>query len=154
MPKRFSANTPAIDRFLSRVERETSGPKLNGVRCLLWTSSRNRQGYGRMKMRGYVSAHRLAWMLVNGPIPAGLLVRHLCDNPSCVEASHLAIGTQKDNMQDIPPERQRAGKLRAWRGNTERREEMSRRARAMWAGFSPEERAEFLKRRQAARAKT
>lgn len=35
-----------------------------------------------------------------GPIPKGLLIRHLCHNKKCVNPSHLRQGTQKENMQD------------------------------------------------------
>ena len=47
-----------------------------------------------------IRAHRLAWVLTNGPIPDGLLVLHHCDNRKCIEPTHLFLGTQLDNMRD------------------------------------------------------
>lgn len=38
--------------------------------------------------------------LHNGPIQSHLVVRHRCDNPSCIEISHLETGTQFDNVRD------------------------------------------------------
>lgn len=45
-------------------------------------------------------AHRVAYELTYGPIPAGLNVLHSCDNPPCVRPDHLRVGTQRDNAQD------------------------------------------------------
>jgi hypothetical protein len=46
-------------------------------------------------------AHRLAWELANNrPVPDGLVVMHSCDNPRCVNPSHLSVGTQSQNIHD------------------------------------------------------
>lgn len=40
-------------------------------------------------------------MRVNGPIPSGICVMHLCDNPACYEITHLKLGTRADNNADM-----------------------------------------------------
>jgi HNH endonuclease len=41
------------------------------------------------------------WEQVNGPIPEGMVVMHLCDNPPCYRYDHLRLGTNADNMADM-----------------------------------------------------
>lgn len=61
--------------------------------CWSWAGRRDPHGYGKFQLtgvyRGPVFAHRVAFVLANGEIPAGLVVDHLCRNTSCVNPSHL-----------------------------------------------------------------
>lgn len=70
--------------------------------CWEWTASRRRNGYGQMNIgnRKVIHAHRIAWELAHGSIPAGQHVLHHCDNRGCVRPDHLFLGTHLDNMVD------------------------------------------------------
>lgn len=68
--------------------------------CLLFTGCVDVIGYGRFPYMGENKAHRVAWILAHGQIPEGMKVLHKCDVRSCVNPSHLFLGTQKDNVQD------------------------------------------------------
>lgn len=80
------------------------GQRMSGqptTECIETTWSRTEDGYGRGWVEGrHVRAHRWAWETVNGAIPTGLHVLHRCDNPPCVNISHLFLGTNADNIQD------------------------------------------------------
>lgn len=79
-----------IVRFSEKVD--TSGE------CWLWTGSRSPTGYGNVKVRGHsLLAHRLAYMLLQGPIPEGLTLDHLCRVRHCVNPYHLEPVTQREN---------------------------------------------------------
>ena len=67
-------------------------------KCIKTTANLDRDGYGRINGEG---AHRIAYIQNVGPIPKGMVVMHICDNPWCVNPKHLKLGTHKENMQDM-----------------------------------------------------
>lgn len=69
--------------------------------CWTWTGAVNSGGYGLLPAVrfGTKLAHRVALTIHLGRGVEGV-VMHLCDNPRCSRPSHLAEGTQSDNMAD------------------------------------------------------
>jgi hypothetical protein len=73
-----------------------------GDGCRIWPGRRNASGYGPVSWMGRdVLAHRLAYALAKGPIPAGRVVMHTCDNPPCCNPDHLELGSIDDNIRDM-----------------------------------------------------
>lgn len=87
--------------LLSRQDKDmTAYIQLLLFPCREWTGTRNKQGYG-YDGKWNRRVHRLEWIKQVGPIPTGMLVMHLCDNPPCHEITHLRLGISRDNTADM-----------------------------------------------------
>lgn len=72
--------------------------------CIPTSNPTDQFGYGRVWFESTrTRAHRKAYCIAQGVSLSsikGMIVRHKCDNPSCVNPAHLIIGTHQDNMTD------------------------------------------------------
>lgn len=81
------------ERFWSKVHETDT--------CWMWTASQNPHGYGQFGLPGdkKIGAHRLAYQLLVGPIPDGLVLDHLCRVRACVNPAHLEPVTNAENLR-------------------------------------------------------
>ena len=88
-----------IKKFWAHVSIRNSG------QCWNWRGFIHKQGYGKFNCGSSRSAHRVAWTILNGPIPKNKLVCHACDNRKCVNPNHLFISDDKGNSDDMVSKR-------------------------------------------------
>ena len=90
--QRFLGFIGGLDKLIDAMETG---------QCLEWQGLGGSNGYGQISINGEkISAHKLAYALMVGNVPAGTVVMHTCDNPRCVNPNHLRLGTQADNIFD------------------------------------------------------
>lgn len=112
-------------RFWDKVTR-TDG-------CWLWGSHRDKRGYGRFFLDGKARfAHRVSLTLAGTTVPDDLMVLHRCDNPPCVNPSHLYVGDASQNQLDAHARKRRRSDG-DWNGNRILTSEKVARIRALYA---------------------
>ena len=89
--------TPIRYRLLAKIDFDATPG------CWEWSGAKVQQGYGLIKRKdgAQLRAHRVAYELAYGEIPAGMFVCHRCDNPRCIRPSHLFLGNHDENMADM-----------------------------------------------------
>lgn len=92
---------PLIERFFQKVDK-SGNEKFPD--CWIWKTAEKRNDYGSFKYyqdRTAIGAHVASYLFHNGEIPDGQIVRHICNNPPCVNPEHLILGSNSDNMKDM-----------------------------------------------------
>lgn len=85
----------AMQCFLENVQIQDDG-------CWQWTGARHYDGYGTFAHGGQKHrAHKWLYEETRAKVMRGLVLRHQCDMPSCVNPDHLVVGTAKQNSQDM-----------------------------------------------------
>lgn len=87
-----------VARFLAKVKFEDEPG------CWLWIGSTDGADYGRAYSLSKKSegAHRISYSIFVGPIEEGLQIHHICENPSCVNPSHLQAVTPLEHLELTP----------------------------------------------------
>lgn len=94
--QKIDFSTPSLLR-----QKLTRLADINLEGCLIWAASTNHSGYGQLHIDGqYWPAHKVSYILHNGALEDGLVVRHTCHNKRCINPEHLVSGTHKENAQD------------------------------------------------------
>lgn len=89
--------------YVERFKEIFSELSSNENGCILWNRSEDSKGYGVYRVQllsgSYykLRAHKLSYLIFNGAIQEGLVVRHICDNPHCCNPKHLILGTVQQN---------------------------------------------------------
>jgi len=83
---------------------DQNNPHYQGLgRCWEWAAGLFADGYGAFYIHGTknVRAHRVMYFMHFPDTPRDAHILHRCDNPACVNISHLSSGDHAANMIDL-----------------------------------------------------
>ncbi|MGV7585855.1 HNH endonuclease signature motif containing protein [Mycobacterium kansasii] len=66
--------------------------------CWTWSGAVQDRGYGYYSDRA-TTVHKLAYMILRGPVGEGLTLDHLCRNKLCCNPAHLEPVTNAENIR-------------------------------------------------------
>lgn len=69
--------------------------------CHIFNGHKDRRGYGRVwSLEGTSLVHKQVWEAINGRVPEGLELDHMCMVKSCCNPNHLRAVTHKVNATE------------------------------------------------------
>ncbi len=90
--RQYECDHVLADRFWKKVEKTST--------CWIWTATTDDGGYGQFNDGGNTRlAHVVAWEEINGKVPNGFELDHLCRNHPCVRHDHLEPVTHAENVR-------------------------------------------------------
>jgi len=103
-------DSKSLKRLRSKYYVASKRHPVLGTPCWIWTGAKWKRGYGCFNISSKtlpngkrvfkrMSAHKALYEHVNGPVPEGLELDHLCRNPSCVNPAHLEPVTHAENVK-------------------------------------------------------
>jgi hypothetical protein len=110
---------PFPETFEDRFWEKVTSPHVPD-RCWIWQAATDGGSrYGSIYRDGrLVRAHRVAYEMLVGPIPDGLVIDHLCRVTLCVNPAHMEVVTQRENiMRGEAPTATNAVKTHCKRGH-------------------------------------
>lgn len=85
------------ERMLKKIH-----PEADSDGCWIWIGGKSGNGYGRVRVdKVLCTAHRVAYVIFNGPIPTGHVLDHnieLCTERACIQPLHMNVITQRQNI--------------------------------------------------------
>lgn len=97
-------NKQPIERFCQKIVINNEND------CWEWIGAKSIIGYGQFaptsRRRGGIltSPHRFIWVYLNGDIPVGQEVDHLCRNRGCTNPNHLRLVSHRENQDFLKKE--------------------------------------------------
>ena len=99
--KKFKNWSTFKSNFLSYFPKNYKDLEMQD-QCWEWQGRKTNMHYGTISWGNrYYLAHRISYIIFNNLIPQNKIVRHICNNPSCVNPKHLLLGTMVDNSIDM-----------------------------------------------------
>jgi hypothetical protein len=86
------------DDEIQVLKSKLESNQVSDGKCWKWTGAKNKGGYGTI---GKHLAHRVSYAIFVTDFRNASFICHHCDNPACINPSHLYEGDSATNGSDV-----------------------------------------------------